>query len=343
MHDVVFFYSSINRGGSELALLRYLKNTKKAKKSLLVYFKDTSDNEMIEEFKKVIDVKKISEDEVINTNVAVNCMISTTENGFFNKLKANEYVLWVQVNPELYSNYKDFEKYDRFLTTSDYIKSLVLKHPSVKDKKIFLANPIVDLEEIKNKSKEKQNILEKDTINLMTIARVSHEKGYDYIVEIAERLRKRNINFKWYMLGFVSKKEEKYYNNLLDIVNKKGLKDNLIFMGAHENPYKYLKDAYMQILLSKNEAWGLVVTEAKALKIPSIVSNNSGLKEQIEDGINGFLVDLPSDDLDYDKITDKIELLIKDKELYNKIVNNLENFTIDIDKIVEETDKCFFA
>lgn len=342
MHDVVFFYSSINRGGSELALLRYLKNTKKAKNSLLVYFKDTSDNEMIEEFKKVIDVKKISEDEVINTKVAVNCMISTTENGFFNKIKANEYVLWVQVNPELYSNYKDFEKYDRFLTTSEYIKSLVLKHPTVKNKKIFLANPIVDLEEIRNKSKEQQNILEEDTINLMTIARISHEKGYDYIVEIAKRLKNRNINFKWYMLGFVSKKEEEYYNNLLDVVKQNNLDDNLIFIGAHENPYKYLKEAYIHILLSKNEAWGLVVTEAKALKIPSIVSNNSGLKEQIEDGINGFLVDLPSTDLDYDKITDKIELLIKDKEVYTKIVNNLEDFNIDINKIVEETDKCFF-
>ena len=118
MRDVVFFYSSINRGGSELALLRYLKNTKRAKNSLLVYFKDTSDINMINEFKKIINVKKLEEGEVVNTKTAVNCMISTTDNGFFNKIKANKYILWVQVNPEIYSNYKDFEKIIRKINGS---------------------------------------------------------------------------------------------------------------------------------------------------------------------------------------------------------------------------------
>lgn len=59
MYDIVFFYSGINRGGSEYALLRYLKNTKKIKNALLVYFNDTSNIEMIKEFEKIIEVKKL--------------------------------------------------------------------------------------------------------------------------------------------------------------------------------------------------------------------------------------------------------------------------------------------
>ena len=342
MFDLVFFYSSINRGGSELALLRYLKKTKKAKNSLLVYFKDTSDNEMIEEFKKVIKVKKLKENEVIETKNAVNCMISTTENGFFDKIKANKYILWVQVNPEIYSNYKDFDKYDSFLTTSNYIKSLVIKHPSTKDKDIFLANPIVDFNEIKRMGKEKQSILKKDEINLITIARISHEKGYDYVVEIAKRLKNHNLNFKWYMLGFVSKTEEEYYNNLLKDIKNNNLDNNIIFMGAHENPYKYLSKADINILLSKNEAWGLVVTEAKVLGIPTITSNNSALKEQIQDSVNGYLVDLPESDKDYNNIVDKILLLLSDKKLYKKMVNNLKKLKSNINEIIKEMDSCFY-
>lgn len=342
MYKTIFFYSSINRGGSELALLRYLKNTKKLKNSLLVYFKDTSDINMINEFKKVIEVKKIKENEKLITETAVNCMISTTENGFFNKIKANKYILWVQVNPKIYSNYKDFDKYDSFLTTSNYIKSLVLEYPGIENKNIYLANPIVDFDEIKRKSEEYQDVLKDDTINLVTIARVSHEKGYDYVVEIAKRLKEKNINFKWYMFGFISEKEKEYYNNLLKEIKENNISDNIIFMGALENPYKYLKDAYINILLSKNEAWGLVVTEAKVLGIPSIVSNNSALKEQIQDGINGYLVDLPELDSDYDNIVNKIELLINDKKLYKDIKNNLKNFKSNIYEIVKETDKCFF-
>lgn len=342
MYDIVFFYSSINRGGSEYALLRYLKSTKKMKNALLIYFKDTSDLEMIKEFEKVINVKKIKEEDIINAEVAVNCMISTTENGFFNKIKARKYVLWVQVNPKLYSNYKDFDKYDRFLTTSNYIKEIVLEYPNINENNIYLANPIVDFEEIRTKANAFQNILSDNDINFITIARISHEKGYDYNIEIAKRLKKLNINFKWYMIGFVSKKEEEYYDNILKIIKENNLENNIIFLEPTENPYKYLKQAYLNILLSKNEAWGLVVTEGKALSIPCIVSNNSALKEQIEDGINGYLIDLPEKEEDYNIIVNKIINLINDKELYDSMVNNLKTCNNNLQKIVEETDKCFF-
>ena len=344
MYDIVFFYSSINRGGSELALLRYLKNTNKLKEynAILVYFKDTSDIKMIDEFKKVIEVKKLNDGENIKTKTAVNCMISTTENGFFNKILANKYILWVQVNPKVYSNYKDFYKYDSFLTTSNFIKGMVLEYTGIENKTIYLANPIVDTKEVLEKSKEYQDILNDNDTNIITIARVTHEKGYDYIIELAKRLKQRNIKFKWYMLGFISEKEKEYYSSIMKIIEENNLKDNIIFMGAHENPYKYLKHAYLNVLLSKGEAWGLAVTEAKILRIPSIASNNTALKEQIEDGINGYLVDLPEKDSDYEIITDKIQKLIEDKNIYNNMVNNLQNYEINLNNIIRETDKCFF-
>ena len=186
MYNRVFFFSSINRGGSELTLLRYLKNTKKKdNKTILVYFKDTSDNTMIEEFKDLIKVKKLEKGESIRCNTAINCMISTTDNGFVVKIIAEKYILWVQVNPSFYSNYRDFDKYDSFLTTSRFIKELVLEYHFKHDKTIYLANPILDSKDILDKAKEKQDILKDNIYNLITIARVTHEKGYDYYVEIS--------------------------------------------------------------------------------------------------------------------------------------------------------------
>lgn len=343
MYDLVFFYSSINRAGSELALLRYLKKTKQTHNIVLVYYKDTSDMEMIEEFKKIIKVKKLSDGEIIKAKVGVNCMISTTGSGFFDKVNADKYILWVQVNPEIYSNYKDFDKYHSFLTTSQYIKDIVLKYPGIEDNQVYMANPIVDANDIKTKAEEIQNILDENELNLITLARVSHEKGYDYMIEIAKRLKLRGIAFKWYMLGFVSKKEEEYYQDILKRIEEDNLTENIVFLGAHENPYKYLKHADINVLLSKNEAWGLAVTEAKILNIPSIVSNNSGLKEQIENGINGFLVDLPQDNQDYEEIVDIIQNLIEDKELYNNITENLKKFEIYEENIIKETDSCFYS
>lgn len=343
MYDVVFFCSSINRGGSELSLLRYLKLTKKSYNALLVYYKDTSDMQMIEEFQEVIKVKKITEGEIIKAKVGVNCMISTTSSAFFDMISANQYILWVQVNPKIYGNYRDFDRYDKFLTTSQYIKDIVLKYPNVIDSNVYLANPLVNAIDIKMKSEESQDIINNNNFNIITLARITSEKGYDYILEIAKRLKLRNIEFKWYMLGFVSPKEEEYYQKLLQMIEENNLTNNIFFLGVCENPYKYLKQANINILLSKDEAWGLALTEAKILKVPSIVSNNSALKEQISDGIDGFLVDLPKVGSDYDFIVNKIIDLIVNKDLYNKVVSNLEKFRINEEKIIYEVDKCFYS
>ena len=69
-------------------------------------------------------------------------------------------------NPEVINNsidfmnkYKDFDKYDSFLTTSNYIKSLVLEYPGIENKNIYLANPIVDFDEIKRKFCKECHIL----------------------------------------------------------------------------------------------------------------------------------------------------------------------------------------
>lgn len=343
MYDVVFFCSSINRGGSELSLLRYLKLSKKSHNTLLVYYKDTSDIKMIEEFQKVIAVKKVVDGETIKAKVGINCIISTTSSAFFDIVSANQYILWVQVNPKLYGNYRDFNRYDKFLTTSQYIKKIVLDYKNIKDSNVYLANPLVNAIDIKIKSDESQDVLNDTNFNIITIARITSEKGYDYIIEIARRLKLKNIEFKWYMLGFISQKEEKYYQRLLKIIKENNLTDNIFFLGACENPYKYLKHANINMLLSNDEAWGLALTEAKILKVPSIVSNNSALKEQIQNGVDGFLVDLPKIDDDYDIIVNKIIELIKNKNLYNKIVNNLSTFKINENDIINEIDKCFYS
>ena len=161
------------------------------------------------------------------------------------------------------------------------------------------------------------------------------------MIEVANKLKKRNVDFKWYMLGYLSYRDEEYYKEITNKIEENNLKENIIFMGAHENPYKFLSHAYMSVLLSTDEAWGLAVTESKALAIPAIASNNSGLKEQIVSGENGYLVDLPETDDDYEKIADLMQNLIQDKELYNKMVENLKGIKDNVPEIVKVMDECF--
>ncbi|MEM3137472.1 MAG: glycosyltransferase [Thermofilaceae archaeon] len=71
-----------------------------------------------------------------------------------------------------------------------------------------------------------------------------------------------------------------------------GVADRIIFTGAIPQAFLHLYYAACDVVIvpSLQEAWGLVVTEALASGKPVIGSNVGGIKDQIIDGFNGFLV-----------------------------------------------------
>jgi len=54
-------------------------------------------------------------------------------------------------------------------------------------------------------------------------------------------------------------------------------------------PYYYASSDIV-LVPSLQESWGLIATEAMASAWPVIASNVGGLREQVIDGFNGFLV-----------------------------------------------------
>lgn len=68
------------------------------------------------------------------------------------------------------------------------------------------------------------------------------------------------------------------------------------FMGKQEL-FEYYKAADLFVLPTREDVWGLVVNEAMACGLPVVTTNNciAGL-ELVEDGVNGFLVDVNDPD-----------------------------------------------
>ena len=93
-------------------------------------------------------------------------------------------------------------------------------------------------------------------------------------------------------------------------------------------------------MLSKDEAWGLAVNEARVLAVPSIASNNSALKEQIHDGVDGYLVDLPQNESDYQRIVSRVEELIDNHELHTQMVEQLKSYQDTTANSVKAMDEC---
>jgi glycosyltransferase involved in cell wall biosynthesis len=71
---------------------------------------------------------------------------------------------------------------------------------------------------------------------------------------------------------------------------------------------RYYQAADMYVHASRNEAWGLTITEALACGIPVVATAVGGIVDQIRDGFNGFLTS-PGDPID---MAAKVQHLLDD-------------------------------
>ena len=77
---------------------------------------------------------------------------------------------------------------------------------------------------------------------------------------------------------------------------------------------------HVYVCASSSEGFSLSVLEAASCGVPIITTRVGGMKELIEDGKNGFLVDR-----DVNSISDKIALLKNDRDLLNLMSKNMRN------------------
>ncbi|MCQ2789048.1 MAG: glycosyltransferase family 4 protein [bacterium] len=122
------------------------------------------------------------------------------------------------------------------------------------------------------------------------------------------------------------------------VVKMLGLSNKVQVLPKQSDMNVYYKMIDCYVLPSLNEAFGLVVTEAASNYKPSIVSSTTGVRELIEDGVNGFVFDREINKIE--NLTDKIS------EVYNMYMYENEKFTEvskNAHKIAENLDWKEFA
>lgn len=138
-------------------------------------------------------------------------------------------------------------------------------------------------------------------------------KGIDILLNAIEKLNDRKIKFCFVGSG-------PYYEQ----INQLSKTYNITI--KTNQTQEQLRDLYNRskflILPSRADAFGLVVTEALYCGTPAIVSNIGGLKEQIIDGVNGFILENNTPEDIYNKISSLMQ--ISDEE-YKRLANNAEN------------------
>lgn len=97
-------------------------------------------------------------------------------------------------------------------------------------------------------------------------------------------LVQKGINATWYCLGDGPER-----GKLEKEVEQMGLKDRFLLLGAKTNPYPYYNKSDIYVHATRFEGKSIAIQEAQILGCPVIASDCSGNREQIVDGVDGYL------------------------------------------------------
>jgi glycosyltransferase involved in cell wall biosynthesis len=161
-------------------------------------------------------------------------------------------------------------------------------------------------------------------ITLIFIGRFAEEKNPHIPILITKNLREKGYNV---FLNLVGDGELK--TKMEELVQKIKLNEDVKMFGwikDRKKIFEILKSSDILLFNSKpGEGLGLVILEAMSQGLPVITTKCGGPEEIIEDRINGYLVDYSTDENMVNQFVEKIELLIKKPEIYEKISkNNIE-------------------
>jgi glycosyltransferase involved in cell wall biosynthesis len=125
---------------------------------------------------------------------------------------------------------------------------------------------------------------------ILSIARLSLQKGLDLAMPAIAELKKKGLSFRWYIIG-IGPEEER----LKAMVQDLGIGDRVRFLGEQPNPYPFLKKCDIYFQPSRFEGKAIAVDEAKVMCRPILLTDFSTAADQIDSGRNGLIVPMTPD------------------------------------------------
>ena len=175
-------------------------------------------------------------------------------------------------------------------------------------------------------------------------------KNIESAIEAFHLVHQKESNIELHLFGKGLKPTGENYMRM----KTKGLNKNVYYRGyfSHKDLINEINSFHILLHPSREESFGNILLEAMALGIPIIAGRNAGAVPWVLDyGKAGCLVDVEN----VNEIADKLELLITNKDVYEKYsqngILNLKNrftqsiicqkYIIEYKKILNESTTCF--
>lgn len=167
---------------------------------------------------------------------------------------------------------------------------------------------IIDVAALYSKMNTDSGIYNYDVIY---IGRLTFQKDPERLMRVFAKVAEKLPSVKIAVVGTGDMEAE-----TRALSNELNLQNNVEFLGFQSNPLKMLHDAKVMVMTSRWEGTPMCALESLAVGTPIVSTPTDGLKDLIQDGVNGFLSD------DDEQLSEKIIFLINNVQKQAEISQN---------------------
>jgi glycosyltransferase involved in cell wall biosynthesis len=212
---------------------------------------------------------------------------------------------------------------DRFIAISTEIQDIYQNFVNVPTERMRLVNHGVDetyfrlpTQSERQTARQEFNLGEKQIVACI-IGRLDPVKGHNVLFKAVAKLKSQNINLSVLCAGGWGLFEDKIKSHTVEL----NISESVQFLGFIESR-KVLWASDILVLPSLREGFGWVIVEAMLCGVVPIRTPSAGAIDQIQDGVNGFLIPFDDDDI----LSCRLKQLIESQESLSAMSESALNF-----------------
>ena len=245
-------------------------------------------------------------------------------------LQSSKKLVWIHNDlkkTELYhytdEEFRKFFGFDKIMVISEKIEqdfNNLTQNLEEKNKIVRIYNPL-DTEEIVLKSQEARSKnsnlgTQNPDPTFVSVGTVFPQKGFDRLLKVHKRLLDEGFHHKILILG-----DGYDFENIKNLQKDLGVTETSTLFGFTDNPYPQIKNADFYILSSRYEGFPTVLFEAITLKKNIIATDVSGVREMLDDGKLGLIIENSEQG-----IYDGMKKALENPESFDQYAEILKNY-----------------
>lgn len=126
---------------------------------------------------------------------------------------------------------------------------------------------------------------DQDAIHVVSVGRLADQKRVDWLLKAWQQVQKNSASARLWIVGDGPER-----STLEGLADHLGITRTCTFLGARPRGIEFMAASDMVVMTSLYESFGYVPLEAKACGKPVIANAVDGVRDNVQDGVDGYLV-----------------------------------------------------